>query len=59
MIFTDVVIWGIKWNVVRAEIIFSIFFIVYISCVMLERNKGNLERRVLEKFLFCVIYLKK
>lgn len=59
MTLTDAAIWGIKWNAVRAEITLSTLFTVYTSCVMLERNKGNLERRVLEKSLFCAIHPKK
>jgi hypothetical protein len=53
---------GINWNAIRAIITLSTLFTVHTSCVVLERNKRNLEGRILEKkpsSLFCATHPEK
>lgn len=56
MKLTDAAMGGINRNTIRAVITLGTVFTVYTSCVMLERNERNLERRVPEKSVLGVIH---
>lgn len=56
MKLTDAAMGGVRWNTIGTVITLCTRFTVYTSCVMLERNKNNLEGRVQEMSLFCAIH---
>ena len=59
MKLTNAAIRGMDRNAIRAIIALSTLLTVYTVCVMLERNKRNLEGRIQEKPLFCAIHSEK
>ena len=59
MKLTNAAIGGMDRNAIRAVIALSTLLTVYTGCVMLERNKRNLEGRIQEKPLFCAIHPEK